>query len=156
MTKKKSVEPVAEVANRVGRPYKLEADDKTVATISGLAKIQCTNVEAAAVLGVSRETFEQFLGREIKAREAWENGKQSGIASLRRNQFRMSESNASMAIWLGKQYLKQKEPVQQVETGGPGSFDTMSDEELNAHIEAESRELAESRKSGKGKPATKH
>lgn len=46
--------------------------------------------------------------------------------------------------------------VNRTEIGNPGAFDTMSDEELNAHIEAESRELAESRKSVKGKPATRH
>lgn len=95
--------------NKGGRPPKLIADDKTMATISGLARIQCTNVEAAAVLGVCRETFEQFLGREEKAKDAWEHGKQNGLASLRRNQFKMSEANATMAIWLGKQYLGQKD-----------------------------------------------
>ena len=28
---------------------------------------------------------------------------------LRRNQFKLSEKSAAMAIWLGKQYLNQKE-----------------------------------------------
>jgi hypothetical protein len=92
-----------------GRPLKLLADDQTIATVSGLAKIQCTHREAAAVLGVARETFEKFLGREEKARAAWENGQQSGLASLRRRQFAMAETNAAMAIWLGKQYLGQKD-----------------------------------------------
>lgn len=32
-----------------------------------------------------------------------------GKISLRRKQFRMAESNAAMAIWLGKQYLGQKD-----------------------------------------------
>ena len=30
--------------------------------------------------------------------------------SLRRTQFRTAEKNTAMAIWLGKQYLGQKEP----------------------------------------------
>jgi len=108
--KKKALEPQpVETKNRVGRPYKLEPDDKTISTIANLAKIQCTNAEAAAVLGVARETFEEFLGRHIKAQEAWINGKQTGTASLRRQQFAMSEKNAAMAIWLGKQYLGQKD-----------------------------------------------
>ena len=29
--------------------------------------------------------------------------------SLRRSQFRLAENNATMAIWLGKQYLGQKD-----------------------------------------------
>ena len=34
----------------------------------------------------------------------------AGKISLRRSQFRLAESNATMAIWLGKQYLGQREP----------------------------------------------
>ena len=33
-----------------------------------------------------------------------------GKISLRRAQFRLAEHNAAMAIWLGKQYLGQREP----------------------------------------------
>ena len=33
----------------------------------------------------------------------------TGQISLRRAQFRMAETNATMAIWLGKQYLGQTE-----------------------------------------------
>ena len=32
--------------------------------------------------------------------------------SLRRNQFRLSEKSAAMAIWLGKQYLGQRDNVE--------------------------------------------
>jgi hypothetical protein len=35
-----------------------------------------------------------------------------GKMSLRRSQFRLAEKNASMAIWLGKQYLGQKDDKQ--------------------------------------------
>lgn len=64
---------------------------------------------------------------------------------------------AAIKHWLANRRPdKWREAVQRQESGRPGDFDTMSDEELNAHIEAESRELAESRKSVKGKPATRH
>lgn len=33
----------------------------------------------------------------------------AGKTSLRRNQFALSKTNATMAIWLGKQYLDQKD-----------------------------------------------
>ena len=36
-----------------------------------------------------------------------------GKISLRRMQWRLAEKNASMAIWLGKQYLDQKDVVEQ-------------------------------------------
>lgn len=61
------------------------------------------------MLGVARETFEQFLGRDIKGREAWENSKEIGKASLRRTQFKLAETNVAMAIWLGKQLLGQRD-----------------------------------------------
>ena len=92
----------------------LVPDAKTLQTIEGLAKIQCTQAEAAAVLGFARETFNRFISRNLKVREKWENGLLSGKASLRRNQFKLSETNASMAIWLGKQYLGQRDPLEPI------------------------------------------
>lgn len=92
---------------RMGRPPKLHDDEETLKTIEGLARIQCTQREAAAVLRVHPDTFGDFLRSHEKARQAWEDGLQSGKASLRRNQWKMSESNPTMAIWLGKQWLDQ-------------------------------------------------
>jgi len=88
-----------------------KADEQTYKTIEGLAKIQCTIKEAAAVLGITKQTFISLMKRDPIVSERWENGLESGKASLRRNQFKMSETNAAMAIWLGKQYLGQREPV---------------------------------------------
>jgi len=90
---------------------KFDPDENTIKTIEGLAKIQCTQGEAAAVLGIDRTTLLAFLKRNPEARKRWEAGLESGKASLRRNQFKLSETNAAMAIWLGKQYLGQREPV---------------------------------------------
>lgn len=99
---------------KIGRPVgttKLQPTDETIKQIEGLARIQCTVKEAGAVLGVSEPTFYAFLNAHKKAKEAWENGKESGKASLRRNQYKMSENNATMAIWLGKQMLGQKDNI---------------------------------------------
>jgi hypothetical protein len=101
-----------------GRPPKLILDARTLKTIEGLGKIQTTNIEAAAVLGVSRETFEKFLGKNKSAEEAFERGKGSGKISLRRAQFALAEKgNASMLIWLGKQYLGQRDKFETDNTG---------------------------------------
>jgi hypothetical protein len=103
----------------MGRPLKIIGDEKTLATLAGLSKIQCTTKEAAAVLSISEVTFIDFLKREEKAREVWELNKHVGRASLRRTQFKLADTNVAMAIWLGKQFLEQSDKAQH-EVSGPG------------------------------------
>ncbi|MPZ59208.1 MAG: hypothetical protein GEU91_22545 [Rhizobiales bacterium] len=95
-----------------GRKPSLTCDEKTLKTIEGLAKIQCTQAEAAAVLGCHRETFINFLNANPEARARWDNGLEAGKASVRRNLFKLSETNTAAAIWLSKQYLGMREPTQ--------------------------------------------
>jgi hypothetical protein len=119
-------EPKSRSRNPDGRPTILQPTEDTFKQINGLARIQCTQREAAAVLGVHRETFAKFLDTHEKAREAWEDGGETGKASLRRHQFKSAESgNATMQIWLGKQWLDQKdksENTMQGPNGGPIEF----------------------------------
>ncbi|MBM7045428.1 hypothetical protein [Rhizobium lusitanum] len=93
--------------NKGGRPPSLVADAATMKTLKGLGEIQATTRECAAVLSVSHQTFIAFLQREPDAAEALERGKEMGKTSLRRTQFRLAQKNASMAIFLGKNYLDQ-------------------------------------------------
>jgi len=105
-----------------GRPRgstKLTPDEDTFKQINGLSRIQCTQREAAAVLGVHADTFRAFLNSHEKAMEAWEDGAETGKASLRRNQYKMSVTNPTMAIWLGKQWLDQKDKAENT-LQGPG------------------------------------
>jgi len=70
-----------------------------------LAKIQCTNDEIAAVFGVSEVTIRnRFSAIVAKGREA-------GKKSLRRAQWEkaVKDGNVVMQIWLGKQYLGQRD-----------------------------------------------
>jgi len=100
----------AKSKNPGGRPPKLQPDARTLTTIGGLGEINATHAESAAVLGVSRETFEKFLGKHKKAAEAFESGKAEGRVSLRRAQYKAAlAGNATMQIWLGKQLLAQKD-----------------------------------------------
>lgn len=99
---KKTGEP-----NKGGRPPALTPDAATLEIIRGLGEIQCTTRECAAVLGVSHQTFIAFKAKHQEVSDALEAGMQTGRQSLRRKQFKMAETNASMAIWLGKQYLDQ-------------------------------------------------
>lgn len=71
-----------------------------------LARIMCTQSEIAEVLGVSLSTLEhdkEFLRIHKKGIEA-------GKASLRRMQWKSAEGgNVTSQIWLGKQYLGQRD-----------------------------------------------
>lgn len=76
-----------------------------------LCAIQCTLGEISSWFKCSEDTIERWCKRELKMSfaDAFKTWSADGKISLRRTQFRMAETNVSMAIWLGKQYLGQKE-----------------------------------------------
>ena len=100
-----------------GRPAKIVESPEILKQIEGLARIQCTMREAAAVLSVHVDTFSDFLHAYPAALAAWEDGRYKGRASMRRNQSKMAETNPTMSIWLGKQYLDQHDKVNTQVTG---------------------------------------
>jgi hypothetical protein len=77
--------------------------------LRALGRIQATVEEAASVLRCSKRTLQYFFEQYPDERETFEEGRHEGCASLRRKQFAMAEKNATMAIWLGKQYLGQRD-----------------------------------------------
>lgn len=113
------IEKATAPKNLGGRPRKLAADEATLKALKGLGNIQCTTKEGAAFFSVSEPTFIKFLDDFPEAREALESGKGLGCISLRRHQWRMAEKNQTMAIWLGKQWLGQRDRVDH-ELAGPG------------------------------------
>lgn len=92
-----------------GRPKK-EIDKKQFESLCGL---QCTITEMCCYFDVSDKTLSRWCEREygMSFSEIFAIKRGSGQISLRRNQFRLAEKNAAMAIWLGKQYLGQKEAI---------------------------------------------
>ena len=94
----------AEARNKGGRP----AIVIDVEILEKLAGLLCTYDDAARWFGCSRETIKRRM-RVAKFREAWEHGRAKARVELRRSQFKLSETNASMAIFLGKQYLGQRD-----------------------------------------------
>lgn len=74
-----------------------------------LCYLQCTLEEIAGFFKCSADTIERWCVREYKERfaEVYNKKRGTGKISLRRAQFRLAETNATMAIWLGKQYLGQ-------------------------------------------------
>lgn len=90
-----------------GRPKKIIDKD----AFEKLCSLQCTQEEICGVLGVSDKTLESWCKKEYKANfsEVFREKRQIGRMSLRRSQFKLAEKNATMAIWLGKQYLDQRD-----------------------------------------------
>src|SRR5437660_5052462 len=93
--------------NPDGRPRK----EVNWVTFEELCAIQCTQSEIASVLKIHTDTL------VTKVKEHYEEDysivykrlSESGKSSLRRNQYKLSNKNTAMAIWLGKQWLGQKE-----------------------------------------------
>lgn len=74
-----------------------------------LCNLQCTLNEIAGFFKCSPDTIENWCKRtyEMCFSDTYKKYSQNGKISLRRYQFKLAEKNASMAIWLGKQYLGQ-------------------------------------------------
>ena len=84
---------------RTGRPKK----NIDYEMVEKLASIMATQEEIATFLDISVRT----LLRDEHFCHIYKKGLEGGKMSLRRQQFKLSETNPTMAIWLGKQYLGQ-------------------------------------------------
>lgn len=93
-----------------GRP-KIELSPDDWERAEKMAYIQCTGREIANVLQISYDTLERRIKEKGHPNFAdwFDIHSAGGKMSLRRKQFKMAEHNASMAIWLGKQYLNQRD-----------------------------------------------
>lgn len=87
-----------------GRP-KFQIDYEAV---KKLASIMCTEKEIASFLGCDERT----LQRDEHFVAVYKEGKETGKMSLRRMQWKLAEKSYAMAIFLGKQYLGQKDVVE--------------------------------------------
>ena len=94
----------------MARPRK-EIDQKQFENLCGL---QCTLEEICDWFGVTDKTLNSWCKRTYSKSfsEVFRQKRSTGKISLRRSQWRLAEKNASMAIWLGKQYLGQKDIVE--------------------------------------------
>lgn len=97
---------------RMGRP-KIEID---IDQFEKLCNIQCTKEEIASWFNCSEDTIENFCKKEYKDTfsAVFKRHSGKGKVSLRRNQFKLSETNVTMAIFLGKQYLGQSDKIETV------------------------------------------
>lgn len=99
----------------------------------GACEIQCTLEEMAGLFNCDTKTIEAWCKRTYSEGFSAVYKKKSacGKTSLRRYQYNLARTNPSMAIWLGKQWLGQKD--------SPDS-DNAPLEKLDAIIQAISKE----------------
>lgn len=89
---------------KVGRP-KFQIDYEAVQKLSSM---MCTQEEIASFLGCDVRT----LQRDEEFCRVYKDGREKGKMSLRRMQWKLAEKNTSMAIFLGKQYLGQRDNIE--------------------------------------------
>lgn len=94
---------------RTGRPPK-DIDQKQFENLCGL---QCTLEEICGWFDVTDKTLDSWCKRTYNANfsEVFKQKRGAGKISLRRSQWRLAEKNATMAIFLGKQFLGQRDNV---------------------------------------------
>lgn len=84
-----------------------------------LCSLLCTEEEICGFFGVSHDTLSRWLhqnyGEDVNFKDAFSLFSAKGKISLRRTQFEIAKTNASMAIFLGKQYLGQKDYVEETQ-----------------------------------------
>ena len=99
---------------KLGRPQ-IELDKKTFVDLVGLGCLQdeiCWFFRDESGKPISEDTLTRWCKREFGmtfAEYRNQNGAMAMKIKLRRNQLKLSETSAAMAIWLGKQILGQME-----------------------------------------------
>lgn len=89
-------------------PMKLDWDQ-----VKALCALQCTKDEIAGFFGISEDSIKRAAKRDFGVRFGdlrviWSAG---GKCSLRRKQWKLADTSAAMAIFLGKQILHQRDDI---------------------------------------------
>lgn len=96
-------------------------------TFEGLCAIQCTKEEICAVLSVSEKTLNSWCnhiyGKDFSL--VFSEKRQYGKSSLRRTQWKLAEKSVPMAIFLGKNYLGQKDTIEETHGFKNGILDDL-------------------------------
>ena len=117
----------------MARPRKPDID---LEELEKLCNMQATQPEMAAWFKMSLATFERRVQAK-DARAVMDRGYKTGLISLRRQQFQLAMAgDKTMLIWLGKQYLGQRDNVDSIIAGphGPLEFTVNPGEQLLAEL----------------------
>ena len=111
-----------------------------------LCWLQCTDTEIADFFGVSTRTIENRR-KQPKFAQVMSLGKSKGRISVRREQMKLLEAgNASIAIWLGKQLLGQRDitPVElSGRDGNPVKFSLETIDAILTHARKITKDIAD-------------
>jgi hypothetical protein len=79
-----------------------------------LCALQCTYTEICAWFDVTDKTLNTWCKRvyDMSFSEIFAIKREKGKISLRRSQFQLAQKNAPMAIFLGKNYLGQRDSIE--------------------------------------------
>ncbi len=113
----------------MGRP-RAEIDKEEFEKLCGM---QCTRDEICAWFNVTDKTLTGWCKRTygMNFSAVFAQKRATGKIALRRYQFNLAKKNASMGIWLGRQYLGQRDVVEQAI-----AIDAVKDDELSASLRA--------------------
>lgn len=93
---------------------KQKQDNISRSLFENLCSIQCTKEEICAVLEVSEKTLNSWCNNVYGENFSlvFNEKREYGKSSLRRTQWKLAEKNPTMAIFLGKQYLRQRDNIE--------------------------------------------
>lgn len=123
----------ANAVAKMGRPPK-KIDQQQ---FEGMCQIQATYEEICLVLGVSDKTLNAWCRKTYGTTfsDIFKQKREIGKISLRRKQWKLAEKNATMAIFLGKQYLGQRDYSEvEVKADINNPFDGVSTEDIKKLI----------------------
>lgn len=97
-------------------PAQDRIDKKQFENLCGL---QCTLLEICDFFDVEDDTLNSWCKKTYGTTfsEVFKRKRGKGQISLRRMQWKLAEKNAAMAIFLGKQYLGQKDKIEYTDDG---------------------------------------
>lgn len=89
----------------------IEFTDKHWLEFEELCALQCTQIEVCAWFKITDKTLTRLLKIKynLPFSEVFRQKRSKGLISLRRRQFQLAQSNPAMAIFLGKNYLNQRD-----------------------------------------------
>ena len=125
-----------------GRPKK-EINQKD---FEKLCALQCTKDEICGWFNISDKTLDRWVretyfdddGKPLHFSDVFKLKRAAGKVSLRRYQFQQAEHNATMAIWLGKNWLGQSDSA-----SVNVAVETREDDPLTKALEEEARKMDE-------------
>lgn len=103
-----------------------------------LCRLMCTEGEICGVLRVSHDTLLQWIrqnyGQDYNFKKAFDMFSADAKMGLRKTQFKLAENNPTMAIWLGKQYLGQRDYIEETQLARIEIIDDVPIEDVDLDV----------------------